>query len=155
MRRSNRNFNIPSPLGIPQAFDYSLCSGNGNLTGRAFPGWGTWPLSGWVGENWNGSVSNVFFFLAPKALAAVNTCLDEMKELKEEIQQLAEWLFFFPFSNWTVKRVWLRNSSLSYYRVKRIWYVFTPPPPPISVLTLYASVRGNEPTLNNWKYIQS
>ena len=36
-----------------------------------------------------------FFFLAPKALAAVNTCLDEMKELKEEIQQLAE----FPFSN--------------------------------------------------------
>ena len=32
----------------------------------------------------------MFFFFAQKALTAVNTCLDEMKEFKEEIQQLAE-----------------------------------------------------------------
>ena len=31
----------------------------------------------------------MFFFFAQKAPTAVNTCLDEMKELKEEIQQYA------------------------------------------------------------------
>ena len=31
-----------------------------------------------------------FFFLAPKSLIAINTDLDEMKSLKEEILQLAK-----------------------------------------------------------------
>ena len=50
MRRSNRNFNIPPP-GKPRAFDYFLCPGVGNLTGKAFPGVGNLTLSGWGGEN--------------------------------------------------------------------------------------------------------
>ena len=50
MRRSNRNFNIPPP-GKPRAFDYFLCPGVGNLTGKAFPGVGNLTLPGWGGEN--------------------------------------------------------------------------------------------------------
>ena len=47
---------------------------------------------GWGKLNRKYQVSNRFFFLggggggAPKSLTAINTCLDEMEELKEEIQ---------------------------------------------------------------------
>ena len=58
MRRSNRNFNIPptpppppTPPGKPRAFDYFLCPGVGNLTGKAFQGVGNLTLPGWGGEN--------------------------------------------------------------------------------------------------------
>ena len=39
------------PPGKPRAFDYFLCPGVGNLTGKAFPGVGNLTLSGWGGEN--------------------------------------------------------------------------------------------------------
>ena len=54
MRRSNRNFNIsppPPPPGKPRAFDYFLCPGVGNLTGKALQGVGNLTLPGWGGEN--------------------------------------------------------------------------------------------------------
>ena len=50
MRQSNRNFDIPPP-GKPRAFDYFLCLGVGNLTGKVFPGVGNMTLPGWGGEN--------------------------------------------------------------------------------------------------------
>ena len=91
MRRSNRNFNIPPP-GKPRAFDYFLCPGVGNLTDKAFPGVGNLTLPGGVGKI-EPEVSGFKSLLfsgggggAPKSLTAINTCLDEMEELKEEIQ---------------------------------------------------------------------
>ena len=47
----------------------------GNLTDKAFPGVGDLTLPGWGREN-------CFFVGAPKALTAINTCLDEMEEFK-------------------------------------------------------------------------
>ena len=41
----------PPPPGKPRAFDYFLCPGVGNLTGKAFPGVGNLTLPGWGGEN--------------------------------------------------------------------------------------------------------
>ena len=41
----------PPPPGKPRAFDYFLCPGEGNLTGKAFPGVGNLTLPGWGGEN--------------------------------------------------------------------------------------------------------
>ena len=35
----------------PRAFDYFLCPGMGNLTGKAFSGMGNLTLPGWGGEN--------------------------------------------------------------------------------------------------------
>ena len=88
------------PPGKPRVFGYSrslsgdrllstLCAlGIGNLTGKAFPGWGTWPLSGWldgvgkIGSKVKGVRWLFLLFSAPKLLTAVNTCFDEMKEFK-------------------------------------------------------------------------
>ena len=41
----------PPPSGKPRAFDYFLCPGVGNLTGKASPGVGNLTLRGWGGEN--------------------------------------------------------------------------------------------------------
>ena len=75
MRRSNRDFNIlPIPPGKPRAFDYFLCPESGEFD---------FCLGG-VGkiEPELSKVSKDFFFLAPKSLTAIKTCLDEMEEFK-------------------------------------------------------------------------
>ena len=64
----------------------------GNLTDKAFPGVGSLTLPGGVGkiEPEVSGFKSLFFGGggggAPKSLTAINTCLDEMEELKEEIQ---------------------------------------------------------------------
>ena len=49
----------------------------------------------------------------------MNTCLDKMEEFKG--RDIAVSCFFFPFLVTELsKEFWLRNSSLSYYRVNTI-----------------------------------
>ena len=72
MRRSTRNFNIPSP-SKPRAFDYSLCPGSGEID-HCF---------GRVGESeLKLEGLKCFFFLARVAITAINTYFDETEDSK-------------------------------------------------------------------------
>ena len=71
------------------------------------------------------------FLRAPKSLTALNTCLEEMEELKGRYMAfVSDWLtkkvFKFVFKGRSSKEFWLLNSHFSYYSVNTIWYVFTP-----------------------------
>ena len=143
MRRSNRNFNTSTPRSGQTSGIWSL-----SLPRE----WGVWPLSWRVGENWTESVR--VFFLAPKSLTAINTCLDKMEEVKGRVLAIGWVAVFFPVSNWTVRGILADgSSSLSYYRAKPGCMVCFHTP--ISSLKLYVPVRGNQPTLNNSKCTQS
>ena len=111
MRRSNRNFNTPPPppttsranLGHLTIF---LCSGRGGFD----------LCMGGVVKIEQEVSGNFFFSRASKLPKTKHTCLDEFKGRDIAISQVNG-----------SKEFWLRNSSLSYYRVKTVWYVFSPP----------------------------
>ena len=70
-----------------------LCArGSGEFDGKAFPGWGIWPL---LGKSWTGSVrfQVISFFRALESLTAINTCLNEMEEFNwRDRTFLSDWL---------------------------------------------------------------
>ena len=80
----------PPPRANPGHLTIFCARGVGNLTGKAFPGWGI--CLGGVGKI-EPEVSNGFFGGAPKSLTAINTCLDEMEEFKgRDIAFVSDWL---------------------------------------------------------------
>ena len=77
--------------------------------------------------------------------------MEEFKGRDIAINQVTVF-FFFVLVTQLSEEFWLRNSSLSYYRVVNNMVCFHTP---ISLLEVYVSVGDNQRTLNNLKYIQS
>ena len=93
------------------------------MTDKAFPGVGNlnffWMRWGKLKRRFQ--VSNDFFFRVPKSLTAINTCLDDMKDFKRRDIAISQVTVCSFLENELSNEFWLRNSCLSYYRVKTIW----------------------------------
>ena len=78
--KRNALIKFNSPPGKLGHLTIFCARGVGNLICKAFPGVGNWPLLGYAGENWTGSVrfQIIIYFQASKSLIAMNTCLDEI-----------------------------------------------------------------------------
>ena len=134
MRRSNRNFNKPSPPpppfpGKPRAFNI-LCARVGKIEPE---------VSGF----------QMTFFSGDEVANNYKTCVwTRWKNLKKRHSICERLVYKKGIQKLSSKEFWIRNSSLSYDRVNTIWYVFHTPISLLELWKLYVSVRGNQPTDN-------
>ena len=128
MRRSNWNFSTPPPTWQTSGiWVFPVPRECGIWRIRPSLGCGIWTFSGCGGVNWTGGVRflMIFFLRVPKSLTAIKMCLDDMKDFKRRDIAISQVAVFSFLENELSNEFWLRNSCLSYYRVKTIWYVFT------------------------------
>ena len=119
----NIHTNVPIQSKLQYPFRQTLGISILSLTGE----WRIWPLPQQGGENWTGSGRFQRFFFCARDTNSYKHIFqrDGRLQRKRYSSYLSD--FFFHLATELSNGFWLCDSSLSNYRMKTVWYVFTPP----------------------------